>query len=372
MKKRVLVDIQAGDYLKAGIGTYIREFVRSCSLGNGDFEYIFTPSGQSKLVSKLSTGGKVAKLLFHVIYLLRKQLWLPILALWFRADFILCPDYVAPIFVFGKKKVIVLHDAFFWKKPAEYGRYWSQYYTNLIRFGISSKSILITTSEQSMKEIGEFLITSIRPKVIYQPPKKEVSYVVEKKGFASENCFLHVGTFEYRKNLPFLVRAFCAFREKHPGFKESRLVLAGSYNDNRGKKIKQEIDEILTVNNCSDQVEILGRVSDERLISLYRQASVYIFPSNDEGYGIPLLESFSNLLPVIISNTPTLIEVSNGAAMVFDLNSIDSLVGCMNELCGNSILYERYQQRGLQRAREISSLTFIQSVEKALLSDEDC
>ena len=113
----VLVDLY---YLKAavaGIGSYIRELEASCKdHGSNHIQYIFTHD-INKLVGKaifLNSNYKIIRWIFQIRYLIYKQIQLPLKILFSKADFVICPDYIAPLITFNAKRITVLHDSLFW------------------------------------------------------------------------------------------------------------------------------------------------------------------------------------------------------------------------------------------------------------------
>jgi hypothetical protein len=98
-KITVLVDLY---YLKAavaGIGSYIRELEASCKdHGSDHIKYIFTHD-INKLVGKaifLNSNNKIIRWIFQIRYLIYKQIQLPLKILFSKADYVICPDYIAP------------------------------------------------------------------------------------------------------------------------------------------------------------------------------------------------------------------------------------------------------------------------------------
>ena len=118
MKKiTVLVDLY---YLKAavaGIGSYIRELEASCKdHGSDHIKYIFTHD-INKLVGNsifLNSNNKIIRWIFQFRYLIHKQIKLPLKIFFSKADYVICPDYIAPYFTFKAKRITVLHDSLFW------------------------------------------------------------------------------------------------------------------------------------------------------------------------------------------------------------------------------------------------------------------
>lgn len=154
-----------------------------------------------------------------------------------------------------------------------------------------------------------------------------------------EKIVLHVGAIQKRKNVSRLVQAF----EGAPS--DWRLVLAGSAGFGA--------DEILAGIQTSParaRISVLGYASAEALADWYSRAWMLVFPSLDEGFGIPILEAMAAGVPVIASNRSALPEVAGGAAILINPESIEELTAALNRLAADQGLREDLIQKGMARA----------------------
>lgn len=155
---------------------------------------------------------------------------------------------------------------------------------------------------------------------------------------------LHVGAIQIRKNLTRLIGAFEAAAPA-----PWRLVLAGS--DGYGAS---EVHRRIAVSPARDRIETPGWVTPEQLDALYREASVFAFPTLDEGFGIPVLEAMAHGVPVIASNRPALAEACGKAAMLVDPLDEESLADGLRRLVGNPGLREHLTTGGRHHAAQFS------------------
>jgi glycosyltransferase involved in cell wall biosynthesis len=158
-----------------------------------------------------------------------------------------------------------------------------------------------------------------------------------------ERIILTVGAIQERKNVARLVRAF---ERTEPGW---RLVLAGS-SGYGAERILAAID----ASPRRKDIEIRGYVSRGQLEGLYRRASIFAFPSLDEGFGIPVLEAMAWGIPVITSNRSALPEVSGDAAILVEPEDEDSIASALNVLTGDTGLRRELSYRGRLRAGTFS------------------
>lgn len=146
---------------------------------------------------------------------------------------------------------------------------------------------------------------------------------------------LFVGTPEPRKNLTRLVSAMALLRSR--GLRE-RLVIVGA--GGWGAEMP-----------ASENVEVLGRVSDEDLHSLYAHASCLALPSLHEGFGLPALEAMAAGTPVVAGNSGALPEVTGRAAVLVDPLDPASIA---DGICEAIASRDSLVARGRVRAREFS------------------
>lgn len=102
------------------------------------------------------------------------------------------------------------------------------------------------------------------------------------------------------------------------------------------------------------RVQRLPSVEDAALAQLYRQADLFVFPSRDEGFGLPVLEAMASGTPVITSTVSSLPEVAGEAALLVDPDDVDGLAAAMERVLCDRSLWETLQQKGLRRAAQFT------------------
>jgi len=152
---------------------------------------------------------------------------------------------------------------------------------------------------------------------------------------------LFVGSLEPRKNLPALIHAWNQITREFP---DVALVLAGEAgNVFRAVKLPQGKANLF----------FTGHV-DAELPALYANAELFVLPSLDEGFGLPVLEAMACGAPVIVSNGGALPEVAGGAGLIFDLSQPDTLAQSMQECLTNKNLRTALINKGLARVKQFS------------------
>ena len=102
------------------------------------------------------------------------------------------------------------------------------------------------------------------------------------------------------------------------------------------------------------QTQLLGLLSDEQLITRYQQATVFVFPSLYEGFGLPVLEAMGCGCPVISSNAASLPEVAGDAAILIDPRESRQVTDALARLLDSPDLQASLRARGLARAKEFA------------------
>lgn len=155
-----------------------------------------------------------------------------------------------------------------------------------------------------------------------------------------EPVILHVGAVQARKNL---VRLIAAFERAAPP--PWRLVLAGGNGYGAA-----EVHEKIRLSPVAERISATGWLPDEEIASLYRRASIFAFPSLDEGFGIPVLEAMAHGVPVLSSLRGALPEVCGEAALLVDPFREEEIAQALEALIRDDSLRRRLAEAGLRRA----------------------
>ncbi|HRF99356.1 MAG TPA: glycosyltransferase family 1 protein, partial [Aggregatilineales bacterium] len=154
-----------------------------------------------------------------------------------------------------------------------------------------------------------------------------------------------VGTVQPRKNYSRLVKALIELRKNH----DVHLVVAGG----RGW-LEDEFYATIRDTHMTDYVHITGFVADEDLPALYSGAVCMAFPSLYEGFGIPVLEAMGCGVPVVSSNTSSLPEVVEDAAILVDPYSTDQIHEALERVITDQSLRKMLIECGLIQAKKFT------------------
>jgi glycosyltransferase involved in cell wall biosynthesis len=236
-----------------------------------------------------------------------------------------------------RPSVMTLHDLSPWLKPgwhAEAKRI-RRRTPLLLRLGLAT--MIITPSEAVRQEaMDRFRLKADR---IVAIPLAVTAFFhpVERNGKAA-HYFLYAGTLEPRKNVHFLIESWMEVRKIHA----VDLKLVG-----RRRKDFAELPE-------APGLEVLGCVSDEELRELYSGAIACLYPSNYEGFGLPVLEAMQCGAAVITSKDAAISETAGDAALQLEAGDRRAWVEALSAAVGEPPWVVELRQKGLKRASEFS------------------
>ena len=177
----------------------------------------------------------------------------------------------------------------------------------------------------------------------------------KQKEFDLPKCYiLFVGSLEPRKNLDHLLRVW---NEIKNDFKETGLIIVG---------VSGYVFRSLNLPHEVERVRFLGYVEDETLAGLYANATLFVLPSQDEGFGLPALEAMASGTPVIVSDGGALPEIVDEAGLIFCLSNPVGLKNALKECLSNAKLRLELKEKGLVRAQQFSWKTTAELVWKNL------
>jgi len=160
-----------------------------------------------------------------------------------------------------------------------------------------------------------------------------------------EPYLLHVGNRGNYKDGITLLRAFLLIANRFP---DHQLLLVG------GEPLTREEIELIN-GSVIDPRRIVQLSLPERLIvRAYAHATVTVFPSRYEGFGLPAVEAMASGSPLILANTSSLPEVGGDAAIYFTPGSVTSLVDALLQVLADDSHRSEMSDRGIKRARSFT------------------
>ena len=352
--KTIGIDIRDLRIAKTGAKTYLEELVHAFKeYSNKQYKFIFLDTYLPVYTGK----SRFFKLIEHFQFCFWKQFTLPLKAWFTGCDVVICTDFFAPYFSLNFKTIVVFHDAFFLEYPKHYNRYWLYLFKKVgIAAALKANSVITPTlyTQTQISKLSTIPIDKLR--VIYEAPKSLIKSVNQNINdlnahLVNGEYLLHVGTMEKRKNLSRLIAAFGLLNTQYPFLK---LVLAGQFSPKSDMDDQQEIQSKIEELGLLEQVIFTGYLSNKDLSSYYSNALIYVFPSINEGFGLPILEAFAHQVPVIASNNTCLPEIGAEAALYFNPFDVNDIKLQIEKLLLDSALREQLIQKGNLRLKQFS------------------
>jgi glycosyltransferase involved in cell wall biosynthesis len=211
---------------------------------------------------------------------------------------------------------------------------------------------LITISESGRQDVQRRFgvpparIGVVRPGVnpAFQPLPPDAVTRFRQEQNLPERFILHVGTLQPRKNLPLLLEAFAQLLAP-----DVELVLVG------GKGwLFEEIFAKVEALGLQERVRFAGYVPDEALPWWYNAATLLVFPSMYEGFGLPVVEAMACGTPVLAANSSSIPEAAGEAALYFEPDDVAGLTERMALLLTDTAVSDQLRQQGPIQARQFS------------------
>jgi len=270
--------------------------------------------------------------------------------------------YTLPNFTNGTARVATFHDLGVFHHPQLYPLDKRIYFRRVMQQAANGAQHIISVSEATAHNLNELLAahrTNGRPatqsvSIIFSGVDEKFFARVAQDGIATVRrthalwspYILFVGTFEKRKNLVMLLRAFHEFCQR--GEREHVLALAGQPG-NGSAEVAATIAEL----GLQERVRVLGYVAETDLPALYQGSDLFVLPSLYEGFGFPLLEAMAGGAVALAANNSSLRELAAHPEMLSEATPSAWAAKMETLLCDRSLRYE-LSRYGPQRAREFS------------------
>ncbi len=341
---------------KTGISNYIFHICQELQKHHPDFDvayyygYFSKNLDQANAVNPLLARIKDTAKSFDLLKKIRRKSLNFLASLyprWF--DLYFEPNFI-PLDIKAKNIVTTVHDFSFQIHPNWHPLERIEYFKNNFWKNIGRSNMIVTVSNfirnQAIQEFG-FEADRIRvipngfDQELFRPIPAPDTMATRTQLGLPESFILFVGSIEPRKNLLNLLDAYAnlaaPLRRDHP------LVLAGF----KGWENREIMKRLRRLNNS---VHYLGFVTDNVLAHLYNLATIFVYPSFYEGFGLPPLEAMACGCPVLTANTSSMPEVCGDAASYASPFDAEEMSHRMAQLLESSADRHVFRDRGLKRA----------------------
>ena len=261
----------------------------------------------------------------------------------------------------GAKTAVILYDLIPLLNPDDYlaSSAQKQYYQRKIE-SLKKAGLLLSISEYSRREAIEALGLA-QDRVVNistaadpyfkpgDPLPDEISALHRRLGITRKVLMYAPGGFDLRKNLDGLITAYSLLSEQLRA--AHQLVVASKL----GEQVRPRLEQMRKCAGlAADELILTGYVTENELRDLYRNATLFVFPSKHEGFGLPALEAMACGAPVIGANNTSIPEVIGNGEALFDASSPQSIADKMAQALQDEPMRNRLRERGIEQAGRFS------------------
>lgn len=357
---RIAIDARMLTNTLTGVGRYLLNLIKHLAEIDKENEYRILAASRLSLDNFLSKfqAPNFRKIIVKTPMVSpRQHFTIPPVLRRERIDIFHYPQFDLPLFQ-KCKSVITIHDlnvlqiADYFPKQRFIRRTYSRWITK-VSLQRAEKIIAIS---QSTKEdiIRHFKTPKEKIEVIHEaadehfhPLPQEATRKTLEKYSLSSPYLLYVGVRRAHKNLLRLLEAHKLLRENRKIV--HKLVIVGE-EDPRFPQVKRKVREL----GLNEEVIFTGYLPEKDLPYFYNGATLFIFPSLYEGFGMPVLEAMACGTPVVCSHTSSLPEIAGETAIFVDPHNIKAMAEGMKKVIDDKGLRKRLSLAGLKQARKFS------------------
>ncbi len=268
-----------------------------------------------------------------------------------RLDILHSPDAIPPGRA-ARRQVITIHDLHYLHYPQFMTADSRRYYAGQIGWAVRQADHLLASSQATRADLVTLLgvpedkitVHMLGVDDLFRPAPLETIQACRARWGLPAQYLLFVGTFEPRKNIPVLLRAYDLLRRDLPD--APPLVLAG-----RRGWLYDDIQRTVEALALGDRVIWVENPPRDDLPALYSGAAALALPSHYEGFGLTALEAMACGTPPVVSDRSSLPEVVGDAGLLVNPDDADSIAEALRRLLTDSKLRDTLRAAGLARAR---------------------
>jgi glycosyltransferase involved in cell wall biosynthesis len=253
--------------------------------------------------------------------------------------------------------VVTVHDLAFVRTPEKLPPLKRFYLTQLCAASVARAQRVIAVSRQTAADVIDCLhVDPAKVRVVHNgvaahftPGDPAAAARFRAEHNLAERFVLYLGTLEPRKNLERLVRAFARWRQADPDAADVKLVLAGG----KGWYFDTIFQTVAALGLAGDVV-FPGYVPAAELPDWYRAATVFVYPSLFEGFGLPVLEAMACGTPVVCSSRSSLPEVAGSAALMVDPDDSTQTAAAIVRVLEDAQLAAKLHEKGMRQAAQFT------------------
>jgi glycosyltransferase involved in cell wall biosynthesis len=349
----MIIGIDARFALKSrrGIGNYSLELINQLCREHPENTYILYVDQPDKNAVLPGLDNCSVKFLTPSNFIIWEQVILPYHLRKDNIDVLHCVGNTGPIwFSRHTKMVLTIHDVMFFNNINVSGLYnfiGNMYRRHVVKRLIRKVSQIITVSHFSKKDIVKELgIDPDKIEVIWESYNEEYGKNKDLIPIENERYILCLGANDPRKNTNMIIEVFADLAKSDL---VDKLVIVGFNSWQSSKAYKLAVDKKL-----ADKIVFKDYISDNQLVNYYKFASLFLYVSLYEGFGIPPLDAMACGCPVVASDVTSIPEIVGEAGLLVSPYSKDEIYNACVELINDRSLREQLVAKGFERIKAFS------------------
>jgi glycosyltransferase involved in cell wall biosynthesis len=358
MTTRIGLDYTAAVHQSAGIGRYTREMVQALAVLPAaliEFNYCLFVAGAGKVAQPALPAPNFSWRPTRLTERWLARLWYRLhLPLWIETwtgplDLFHAPDFVLPPVRPDTRTIVTIHDLSFVREPETVMPGMLPHLHKWVPHSVRRADHVIAVSEATRQDLIKLYQTppekisvlyhGVTPNFEPVTDPAKLAAVRQKYGLGERPFVLSVGTIQPRKNYQRLIQALAKLNSP------VALVIIGS----KGWKYEDIFNEVARL-DLAERVHFLGFVADADLAALYSAATLFVYPSLYEGFGLPVLEAMACGTPVVASNQSALPEVVGEAGLLVNPRDVEAMAAAIARLLTEPDLHRCLAEAGRARA----------------------
>jgi glycosyltransferase involved in cell wall biosynthesis len=348
---RIVIDYRPALRARTGVGEYIHQVAAALARAGGDDITLFTSSWKDRPADDLSNdvpGARIVdrRLPVHALNWTWHRLGWPAIEALAGGEYDIAHS-PHPLLLPSRSaaQIVTVHDLYFMSHPEGTSREIRRDYPGLAGAHARRADRIIVSSSFAAGEVRRFLkIASDRISIC---PAGAPEWKNPPARMDSGGYILFMGTLDRRKNVGGLLDAYERLLSSTRNV--PTLTMAGRAGPDGEQWLRRIAQPPL-----AGHVEYTGYVPADMRESLFKGAQVFVLPSFEEGFGLPVLEAMSAGVPVVASNRGSLPEVVGDAGILIDPDDPGSLTAAMTRILSDPSLRTTCAHRGLNRARRFT------------------
>jgi glycosyltransferase involved in cell wall biosynthesis len=348
----VSIDVSAIPLEPKGAGRYVLELIRALSKKNSEVSLtLFTRKNDSRRWIELAPHARIENIIYdsRVKRILFGKSKIKGYLKLKPTDVFHSPHY-SYVSKLGIPQVVTIHDMTFFTRPKDHQLAKVIYFRSQIKRALQSADVIICVSEVTKdlieryfgKKDNIFVALHAIDTEKFTPEKSDRDESILKNLGLTKPFILYVGTIEPRKNLNTLLKAYIEYKKMTKD--EIELVLAGATGWKKNKSLNQSLFF------SAPDIKLLGYVPDDVLAALYRQSALFIYPSIEEGFGLPVIEAISCKAKVIADLSHPLKKYFEDCVQFIDCKNYEEIISAIE----SSLKMTKSLDQGVLKTREFS------------------